>query len=73
MPGSWQICDDELAIPGGPGVPDRYPQGAPPPRRAGLRGKSGVAMLLSAKSYLPRARMDLNYTLLRPGGVAGPG
>ena len=60
--GAGRICDKELAIPGGPSV-DRYPQATPAAVPGRIEGRGGAAMLLSAKSYLPRARMDLNYTL----------
>ena len=62
MAGSSGICNKELTIPGGPSV-DRYPQATPVAVPGRIEGRGGAAMLLSAKSYLPRARMDLNYTL----------
>ena len=61
MAGSSGICNKELAIPGGPSV-DRYPQATPVAVPGRIGGRGGAAMLLSAKSYLPRARMDLNFT-----------
>jgi parallel beta-helix repeat protein len=56
-----KICDQELSIPGGPSV-DRYPQASPVAVAGRITGSGGAVMQLSAKSYLPDSRMDLNFT-----------
>ncbi|MDD2754042.1 MAG: NosD domain-containing protein [Methanothrix sp.] len=56
-----KICDRENSVSGGPSV-DRYPQASPVPIPGRFTGAGGAAMQLSAKSYLPGSRMDLNFT-----------
>ncbi|MDD4652445.1 MAG: NosD domain-containing protein, partial [Methanothrix sp.] len=56
-----KICDRELSISGGPSV-DRYPQASPVAVAGRITGSGGAIMQLSARSYLPASRMDLNFT-----------
>ncbi len=56
-----KICDQEMSVSGGPSV-DRYPQASPVPIPGRITGPGGAVMQLSAKSYLPSSKMDLNFT-----------
>ena len=56
-----KICDQELSISGGPSV-DRYPQASPVAVAGRITGSGGAVLQLSARSYLPGSRMDLNFT-----------
>ncbi len=56
-----KICDQELSISGGPSV-DRYPQASPVAIAGRITGSGGAVLQLSARSYLPASRMDLNFT-----------
>jgi len=56
-----KICDQELSISGGPSA-DRYPQASPVVVAGRITGMGGAVMQLSARSYLPDSRMDLNFT-----------
>jgi parallel beta-helix repeat protein len=56
-----KICDQELSISGGPSA-DRYPQASPVAVAGRITGSGGAVLQLSARSYLPGRRMDLNFT-----------
>ena len=56
-----KICDQEMSVSGGPSM-DRYPQASPVPVPGRITAPGGAALQLSAKSYLPASRMDLNFS-----------